>query len=539
MQPDLTKFQLNSTVGLPSATQPTKQVNQLSGLNNFVNNALGSFGQGLLNTKGAIGGLFSKPATGFVSGNSGIANSSPTGAPAFSIPASSPVTAPQPTITQTTKTVSSPSTLSTPPVQDLAVQGGLPSQSTQSLPSYNPNPPLPTPSTFGQSPITQDGYVPSSAMASNSTYQDVINKRAQLEKQYQQSLMSAVDIQNQGLQNIENARYSGETQGFANGMTERAQRNADLASLAATNRAGAFGKLLEVSQQDVTNALNAQPNNIGSNVNQATGDVYISRRNPTTGQVETTLAGNIGQQKQYTSTSVNQDPMTGNLIFTGVRQDGTIENQILGGGQSGAGVQTVSQGGVPFQLQGSTATAPNGQMYVNQDKLTPGLERAQTIAAKNAGIPVLSQSEVQTVRDVEYVKSSIEKVQDTISTILSPGLEGRVKGLTVNPIKEFLQSDTQIATFQVYRDAAIKIIQSLAGGTGSGLRLNQAEINTAITNIPTINDNYETAAKKLQLVNSLLDSKVDTLFPNSPKTGGGTGGQTIVQTKAGAINTNW
>jgi len=351
--------------------------------------------------------------------------------------------------------------------------------------------------------------------------------------------MSAVDIQNQGLQNIEKARYSGETQDQVNGLTERAQRNADLASLAATNRATAYGKLLDVSQQDVTNALNAQPNNIGSNVNQATGDVYISRRNPTTGQVETTLAGNIGQQKQYTSTSVNQDPMTGNLIFTGVRQDGTIENQILGGGQSGAGVQTVSQGGVPFQLQGSTATAPNGQMYVNQDKLTPGLERAQTIAAKNAGIPVLSQSEVQTVRDVEYVKSSIEKVQDTISTILSPGLEGRVKGLTVNPIKEFLQSDTQIATFQVYRDAAIKIIQSLAGGTGSGLRLNQAEINTAITNIPTINDNYETAAKKLQLVNSLLDSKVDTLFPNSPKTGGSTGEQTIVQTKAGAINTNW
>lgn len=468
---------------------------------------------------------------------------------ALGIPQAQP-TQPFTPVVHTTKTVinqptaqsSQPATPSAAPMTSLPAPQPPTANTGQNPSTVNPNPMLPSPATFGTSPLDETGHVPSNLLASNSTYADIINKRNQLEKQYTDALIRSGDVQVQGLQNVQNARYAGDTQPFAAAMGERATNDANIANLAASNRANAFGKILDVNQQDVTNALGAAPTNIGSNVNQATGDVYVTRKNPTTGQVETTIAGNIGQQKQYTSTSVNQDPMTGNLIFTGVRQDGTIENQILGGGQqgqaTGAGFSSGANGQVPFQLSGAVFTAPNGQQYVSKEKLTPGLELAQTTAAKNAGIPVLGPGEVEAVRNIDYVKQNIQGMESVITKILQPGVFGRMENMFTNNIKNILQSDTDVTTFSGYRDTAIKIIQSLAGGPGSGLRLTGGEIATATSNIPTINDNLETAQKKISLLNTFLDTKLGTILPSAAKTSGA-GRGTVVQTKAGAINTDW
>ena len=428
-------------------------------------------------------------------------------------------------------------TLPKAPSGDMAIQGSLPSTKQVQLPSgitvtvdsqgNVSNLPAPVgPTSFGNNSPTTDGYIPSTTLGSSTTYQDVLNKRADYQKAYEDALLKSVDVQNQGLQNVENARYSGETQPYATGMTERVQRNADLASLAATNRANAFGKLLDVSQQNVGNVLGAQATNQGLQTS-ANGDVFSQSRNPTTGATELTSYGNI-----YNGT-FNGQPQTGGPISQapGVQQSTSALPSANG---------QVSNVQVPIQLQGAVFTAPNGQAYVSQDRLTPGLQTMQTIAAKNAGIPVLSSDQVASVRNVDYVKQQIGGIKAIVGNILTSGTAGRIKGLLVNPIKQFLQNDTDISTFNAYRETAINTIQSLAGGSGSGLRLTTGEIAQASSNIPEITDNLETANAKLDKLNTFLDNKMATILP--PSAGGtktSSTGSSIIQTKVGAVDNSW
>ncbi len=74
-------------------------------------------------------------------------------------------------------------------------------------------------------------------------------------------------------------------------------------------------------------------------------------------------------------------------------------------------------------------------------------------------------------------------------------------------------------------NTAINTIQALAGGTGSGLRLNAGEINTAIGNLPTINDNLETASKKIALVQGFMNKwKNEILTGSTGSAASGSGG---------------
>lgn len=441
-----------------------------------------------------------------------------------SVPQTQPTTSPTHTVTTTTKTT--PVTDSGTPTVD---PNSYPSQATpqpltvaqvdNSGGTANPNyasqiiPPVPSPSTFGTTPLTTNGTIPSSAIGGNTTYQDVLSQRNQYEKSYQDALLAAAQTQVQGLQNVQDARYAGDTQSFAAGMGERATNDANLANLAATSKANAYGTLLGVNQTDLTNSLNVAPTTQGLQTSP-NGDVYAQTRDPITGQTSIVPYGNI-----YNGTFSGQPSSTNN--------NGT-QSASVGGTAYPSGTGMVSSQSIPVQLQGSVYTAPNGQAYVDQSKLTPGLETAQTIAAKNAGIPVLSTDQSAAVKNIDYVKQQIGQngIQGIIGSILSSGTTGRLSDLIVNPIKNYLQTDTNISTFNAYRETAINTIQSLAGGNGSGLRLTSGEIAQASANIPEITDNLETANAKLQKLNTFLDNKMSTVLPptNSSQSNSTSGG---------------
>lgn len=93
------------------------------------------------------------------------------------------------------------------------------------------------------------------------------------------------------------------------------------------------------------------PQNIGTQYNPNTGDLYTITKSPLNGQVQVALAANIGPQKSYTSTNVVTDPLTGGLIFIGTRADGSVEEKPLGAGGTG----TTDAGNAPY---GGTITAP-------------------------------------------------------------------------------------------------------------------------------------------------------------------------------------
>jgi hypothetical protein len=71
------------------------------------------------------------------------------------------------------------------------------------------------------------------------------------------------------------------------------------------------------------------PQNIGTHIDETTGTMYVVTKNPLTGEVSTINAGNVGAGKKYTSTSIQTDPVTNQMLFIGVKPDGSIETTPL------------------------------------------------------------------------------------------------------------------------------------------------------------------------------------------------------------------
>lgn len=423
--------------------------------------------------------------------------------------------------------------------QPVQISINTPQQETKSADTQTPAVQIPTPVSF-QPTIAKDGYVPSSTISSSTTYQDVLAKRNQYEEQYRRALQEASDVYGQGLQAVENARYSGETSPFAQGQAERTQRNADLQSLAATNRAEQYGKLLGINQQNLTNTLAQQPTSLGSQVNQATGDVYVTTRNPLTGQAQVVNAGNIGAQKSFVSSSVNQDPFTGQLIFTGVRQDGTIETQNLSGGTSG---QSMGGGQVPFAIQSAINYAGNTP-FIDVGNLTAQqLPMAQSYSAQN-GIPLLSKEDATKLKEAnatfssaDALLSTVEQYANKIVTATSPaGIPGQYVSTKLGSL---FKTNPDAVLFDSSISAFSSLLTRAAGEKGV---LTDKDVARIINGLPTRTDTVESATKKVEALRSIYESVKNGTFnsyigsKSAPTQSMGTN---VIQTKVGAVDNSW
>lgn len=72
------------------------------------------------------------------------------------------------------------------------------------------------------------------------------------------------------------------------------------------------------------------PENIGTQVNDATGDVYVITKNPMTGEVSTQIAGNVGAKTGLTNVSIQTDPSTNQLVAIGQDASGNFVSKPLG-----------------------------------------------------------------------------------------------------------------------------------------------------------------------------------------------------------------
>ncbi len=213
--------------------------------------------------------------------------------------------------------------------------------------------------------------------------------------------------------------------------------------------------------------------------------------------------GNYGNSDQAMA---NGTPVKFATIQDGIDHTAQwLSNHYVGNGQ---------QSNIPAQLQPALETTSNGVPYLNQDKIPSNFENYAQTFSSQSNIPILTGDEVGKMRSIDVTSQNLQQMGQVLPKILGSGFWGRLKGLSINPGESFLQTNQILSSFQTYRDTAINAIQALAGGSGSGFRLNQAEINTATSNLPTINDNLETAQNKLAIVQSFLNKWQNQLLPN-------------------------
>lgn len=359
-------------------------------------------------------------------------------------------------------------------------------------------------------------------------------------QQYSQTQGQILQTQLAARRQIQQLQQDGSlTAAQAASFTQEAQRrsDADLADLATQQSGNTLSlQTLGMLRQNQLGAL--------QNVAQFLQPMQVppgsTLYNPITGVQYQGAGASPAQIAQQASTFITQDQSTGNLQLN---PDGTINQQYYQnkaqsyyGGNASYGQQQGMQTGaqapagssngqaqVPQSVsQYVTNDSTNGIQYINANKVPTNQQNFIQQQAAQYGIPYLTSDDITKFQNISVTQQNLNQLSNVIPQILSSGIAGRIQGLTVNQIENLTETNPLISSFANYRDTALNTIQALAGGSGSGFRLNQAEIDVATSNLPEITDNSETAQAKLAVLNSFLSKWSNELLTGNPADTSGT-----------------
>lgn len=172
---------------------------------------------------------------------------------------------------------------------------------------------------------------------------------------------------------------------------------------------------------------------------------------------------------------------------------------------------------IPAALQSYVQAGPAGVAYIDDSRVPESFKTTVQALSSQAGIPYLDAGDVGSMQSIIQAQQNLNLMESTAKNVLGSGVGGYLKdaGATLankltggNAFPDFNQ-------FNSYATEAINLIKGLAGGTGSGLRMTQSEIDTAQSNIPTSSDTIANAMKKVQVLQGLVYTRLSSVFPSA------------------------
>ncbi len=172
-------------------------------------------------------------------------------------------------------------------------------------------------------------------------------------------------------------------------------------------------------------------------------------------------------------------------------------------------------------------TTANGNKYVDLSTVTDKNQKAALQnAAQVAGIPPVTDVNASKINAIDDTRSNLDQISSQFEKVgYENGFTKLLGGGGISNSVESFFGNADIGSFNAWRTAAINSIQALAGGTGSGLRINQAEINSAMENdIPNKNDTIAVGKAKLAVLRNQLNNWENQLLGVSGAAPAGEGG---------------
>jgi len=161
-------------------------------------------------------------------------------------------------------------------------------------------------------------------------------------------------------------------------------------------------------------------------------------------------------------------------------------------------------------LNQSIITTSRGTKILDASGMTPtDMTKAKRWAAEN-GVRLGDQKTMDKLHNVEGARTNLQAMANQAAEILPPDWKSRIGQYGGITLSNVLHTNPTRSAFNTWRIQAIKQLTAIAGGMGSGLRVNQAEILQAVKNdIPTIHDDLPTAMQKINNVLAMLDRNED------------------------------
>lgn len=177
------------------------------------------------------------------------------------------------------------------------------------------------------------------------------------------------------------------------------------------------------------------------------------------------------------------------------------------------------EGSVPsFDNEIITTAAGNKFMDSTNFKGVKDYNAARERAAK-LGMPFVPPAAAKDLRTAQEVYQGLDQVDSVLEKMLPQQTGNPMQDLLSRQragLKNFGQALTQsgsdAAAFQSTLPLAIRGLQAVAAGPGSGFRLNQNEINMITKRWPRLNDNIETARAKLAWERWFLRNKENAIL---------------------------
>jgi hypothetical protein len=201
------------------------------------------------------------------------------------------------------------------------------------------------------------------------------------------------------------------------------------------------------------------------------------------------------------------DPLLKRAVKLGIVEPGTLPGALKPTPNA-----TPTTGPEADNLWGSLVTTTRaGSRVIDLSNLDLKSKKGALEWAANqtkAGTPTIgvSKETMTKLRDVETARGNIDDMDQAIQSFLPDTPEARVYKGPLNQASRIFQTQPDLVGFQTYTIAAIQQLKALAGGPGSGLRINKAEIDRAMKyDIPKITDTLPAAQAKLSRIKSMLD----------------------------------
>lgn len=170
---------------------------------------------------------------------------------------------------------------------------------------------------------------------------------------------------------------------------------------------------------------------------------------------------------------------------------------------------------LPQAYQSYVDAGPLGVAYINDDRVPDNIKPGLQTMASRAGIPYVKDTDVGALKSIDTVLSNLDNMQTLAENNLGSGTLGHISDMTLGAGAQALQTGwgIQLGLFDNYRDVAIKAVQALAGGAGSGLRINMGEIAANTQNLPQASDSKENAVAQIKQLKQLIYTQLSTTFP--------------------------
>lgn len=170
----------------------------------------------------------------------------------------------------------------------------------------------------------------------------------------------------------------------------------------------------------------------------------------------------------------------------------------------------------PTWMQHLIGTTSSGGQFLDMSNLPPKEQTAaQQFAFANGAVPI-NKAQMDKLSHLETARDNIAQMEEQGKTFLPTNAGSRLIGGPLNALAGVTQSNPQIAAWNTHRIAAISQLVALAGGMGSGLRINQAEIHMAIQNdIPKVTDTQAVATQKFKNIRDMLQRAEEGILVRS------------------------